>query len=278
MSGLWRSVSGCAHTRAMRRRRTWGAVAVAATVIAAGCGSAKPLSHAEFVGQANTSCLNAEKALDRQRRPKTAAQFERTVNRSGFIVQRLYDKLASLTPPKSDAVVYERFLKLLDGDIRAAHAVERAVLNERYTRLAGLQNGRVSAAKQEASYARALGIGSCAGVTILELPKPPKPRPQPATAGGAAPPASAAGDFGTGPLGSTARADFIAGCSARVPRAACVCLYDQLTNRYHIDTTEKLLRLADDTRGALISGRLDDLPGPLKGATVACQSKLGFGA
>jgi hypothetical protein len=261
----------------MRRRGSAGGLAIAITLIA-GCGSDKPLSQAEFVATANTSCHSAERALDRQRAPKTPAQFEREVNRSGFVVQQLYDKLASLKPPKSDAGLYERFLKLLDGDIRAAHAVERAVLNQRYTRLAGLQNGRVSAAKQEASYARALGISSCAGVTILELPKPPKPKPQPASAGGSAVPGIAGPGFEDRPLRSSDREDFIAGCSARVPRAACECLYTQLTERYGANTTGKLLSLADKTRGALVNGSPENLPRELKGATIACRSQLGLGA
>src|SRR5690242_19356078 len=94
--------------------------AVVAAVVASGCGSdPATLTHAQFVARANGSCRHAANALAHVRRPKTRAQFNRAVNRSGYIVQRLYDTLEGLDPPAADAQRYEEFLKIFKGDIRA---------------------------------------------------------------------------------------------------------------------------------------------------------------
>ena len=263
-------------------RATLLCAALAAALIAAGCGSSKPapLTHRSFVKHANGDCHGAARALARIPQSGTPKQFERVVNRAGFVVQRLHDKLTTLHPPARDADRYKRFLVLLDGDLRAVHAVERAVLNQRYARLAGLENSRGTAAQRELHIARALRIPACAGVTTIDLPAPPKPRPQPATATTPAPtPTVPAAPPGLGkPLNASARTDFIAGCAVQASRSACVCVYGQLTRHFGIDTIGKLLRLADDTRRALLRGSPSALPPAVKGAAIGCRSKLGVGA
>jgi hypothetical protein len=259
----------------MRRLCSWFCVPVAAALLGAGCGSeSSTLGHAEFVERANTQCRNAKKALGKLREPKTLGQFERTVNRSAFVVQRLYDKLTALDAPERDAGRYEQFLKLLDGDIKAVHAVVRAVLNQRLVRLAGLQSARLPAAEREVRLANGLGIRACAGAAIIKVPKPPPSPPRDDENLARVP----QGPGSSGPLGKSTKADFLVGCTVRLPRDACECLYDQLTNRYGIDTGEEILELAEQTRRALLSGDPRDLPESLKGAAQACQSKLGFGA
>lgn len=254
----------------MRKRGTLPWLAALVALLVTGCGSSSaPLTHDQLVKRASGSCRTAARALGRVREPKTVAQYERTVNRSGFIVQRLYDNLSSLTPPAQDEARYKQFLTLLGQDIRAVHAAEEAVLQRKFARLAGFQNGRLTGAQREARLARSLGIARCAGVTDIELPKPPA-----RTAGGGARGRSAAG--GGAQLDRFWRAEFIDGCSTSAPRSACVCVYDQLTRRYGIRTLAQLARLDEQTRRALISRRAIDLPPAIKGAAAACRSKLEF--
>ena len=247
------------------------ALAVASALLSA-CGSAgeEPLTQSQFAGQAGVACRDAGRKLERLRSPRSLAQFERHVNRSGFIVQRLADRLGALNPPERRADVYEKFLKLVDGNLKAIHAVQRAVLNGRLTRLAGIENSGLSTNVLERRYTRTLGIEPCAGVTSVETPEPPAAPRRPSQAADPAPDPASPGPAPRVPLGAGGRAEFIAGCSLRAGRPVCKCLYDQLTKRYGYDTEAKLLQLLRDTRPALRSGDPADIPAPLRKAAIAC--------
>ena len=245
---------------------TW-LVAVAVLLSACGSEGDEPLSQAEFAAGANGDCRRAEKQLGRLEEPKSRAQFERHVNRAGYIAQRLYDRLDALEPPRGSAKAYDEFLEVVDGNVEAIQSVQSAVSNQQFARLAGIGNSGISTEARERRYAKKLGIDACAGVTSVQVPDLPPAPPPPPREPEAAPSAGAA------PIASS-RAEFIAGCAPRAGAEACGCLWDELSKRYALDTERGVLAMLEDMRPALVSGNPDKFPAPFRKAVFACADAI----
>lgn len=71
--------------------------------------------------------------------------------------------------------------------------------------------------------------------------------------------------------------DFVGGCTnSSAPRAACECIYTQLTTKQGVNSDAKLKSLYNQLQAAVRSGNLvAGLPSQMRNAILTCRSSFG---
>jgi hypothetical protein len=140
-------------------------VALAAALVAAGCGGKSRLSRAEFVQRANAICVKYEQKVTRAMagiNPGDQSQLAGAIDKALPVIREGNDKLRALAPPKQLQNQYDRWLKIADDEVAAATQLRDALKSKDAREMQrAFQKLQASDAGQDRIARADLGLSRC---------------------------------------------------------------------------------------------------------------------